>query len=108
MNPASFFSSSTTSTRISDDYRPEAGRESKRVRDQVGIPGTGWGSGRLANVLSPPSGGPTMTADGGSMVDGRRAVRCWFLRRMSWLLPGLTASIVVFARLATDHSLGFC
>jgi len=41
------------------------------------------------------------------MVDGRRAVRCWFLRRMSWLLPGLTASIVVFARLATDHSLQF-
>ena len=39
------------------------------------------------------------------MVDGRRAVRRWFLRRMSWLLPGLTASIVVFVRLATDHSL---
>lgn len=39
------------------------------------------------------------------MVDGRRAVRCWFLRRMSWLLPGLVASIVVFARLATDSSL---
>jgi len=39
------------------------------------------------------------------MVDGRRAVRRWFLRRMSWLLPGLIASVVVLGRLATDSSL---
>lgn len=40
-----------------------------------------------------------------SMVDARRAYRRWFLRRMSWLLPGLTAALVVFARLATEQSL---
>lgn len=38
------------------------------------------------------------------MVDGRRAVRRWFLRGMSWLLPGLTAAIVVFVRLGTESS----
>ena len=39
------------------------------------------------------------------MVDARRAYRLWFFRRMSWLLPGLTAALTVFFSLATDRSL---